>query len=61
MMVHGQYDDVANVKQLMPFFEQLPNSNKRYVVVPNAGHMLMYQKGYTIFQHVVCDYFSERF
>ena len=44
MIIHGQYDDVADTKQLMPFFEQLPNANKRYVVVPNAGHMMMYQK-----------------
>jgi pimeloyl-ACP methyl ester carboxylesterase len=45
----------------MPFFEQLPNANKRYVVVPNAGHMMMYQKGYSIFQQAVSDYFKEQF
>ena len=61
MIIHGQYDDVADTKQLMPFFEQLPNANKRYVVVPNAGHMMMYQKGYGIFQQVVVDYFKEQF
>lgn len=61
MIIHGQYDDVADTKQLMPFFEQLPNANKRYVVVPNAGHMMMYQKGYSIFQQAVSDYFKEKF
>lgn len=61
MIIHGQYDDVADIKQLMPFFEQLPNANKRYVVVPNAGHMMMYQKGYSIFQQAISDYFKEQF
>ena len=61
MIIHGEYDDVADTKQLLPFFEQLPNANKRYVVVPNAGHMMMYQKGYSIFQQAVTDYFKERF
>lgn len=50
MLIHGEYDDVVDVRQLVPFFEQLPNPNKRYVSVPDAGHMMMYQKGYKIFQ-----------
>lgn len=61
MIIHGQYDDVADTKQLLPFFEQLPNPNKRYVIVPDAGHMMMLQKGHTIFQQAITDYFSEQF
>ncbi|MFL5247472.1 MAG: hypothetical protein ACJ79V_06570 [Myxococcales bacterium] len=31
------YDDVADLDGLIPFFRQIPNPHKRYVVVPNAG------------------------
>jgi alpha-beta hydrolase superfamily lysophospholipase len=61
MIIHGQFDDVADTKQLLPFFDQLVNPNKRYVVIPNAGHMMMYQQGYRSFQRVVIDYLKEQF
>lgn len=58
MMIHGQYDDVADLEGLLPFFTALPNPDKRYVVVPEGGHMLHLQKGYARFQRAVADWFS---
>jgi pimeloyl-ACP methyl ester carboxylesterase len=58
MMIHGQYDDVADMKGLRPFFDQLPHPNKRYVVVPDAGHMMHLQKGHRLFQHEVAGFFT---
>jgi pimeloyl-ACP methyl ester carboxylesterase len=58
MIIHGQYDDVADLEGLLPFFAQLPSPNKRYVVVPDAGHMMHLQKGHLIFQHEVIGFFS---
>ena len=58
MMIHGQYDDVADLDGLLPFFRQLPNSYKRYVVIPNAGHMMHLQKGHRLFQHEVAGFFK---
>lgn len=58
MMIHGQYDDVADIDGLLPFFRQLPNSYKRYVVIPNAGHMMHLQKGHRLFQHEVAGFFK---
>jgi len=58
MIIHGQYDDVADLDGLLPFFEQLPNPYKRYVVIPNAGHMMMLQKGHVLFQHEVASFFK---
>ncbi len=58
MIIHGQYDDVADLKGLLPFFAQLPNPYKRYVVVPDAGHMMMFQKGHVLFQHEVASFFK---
>ena len=58
LIIHGQYDDVADLDGLFPFFRQLPNPNKRYVVVPNAGHMMHLQKGHIVFQREVASFFK---
>ena len=58
MIIHGQYDDVADLDGLLPFFAQLPNPSKKYVVVPDAGHMMHLQKGHRLFQHEVISFFS---
>jgi pimeloyl-ACP methyl ester carboxylesterase len=58
MLIHGEYDDVADLDGLFPFFQQLPNSYKRYVVIPNAGHMMHLQGGHRLFQHEVASFFK---
>src|SRR5262245_17167341 len=58
MLIHGEYDDVADLDGLLPFFQQLPNAYKRYVVIPNAGHMMHLQGGHRLFQHEVVSFFK---
>jgi len=58
LIIHGQYDDVADLDGLFTFFRQLPNPNKRYVVVPNAGHMMHLQKGHVVFEREVAGFFK---
>src|SRR2546428_317147 len=58
MLIHGEYDDVADLDGLLPFFQQLPNPYKRYVVIPNAGHMMHLQSGHRLFQHEVVSFFT---
>jgi len=58
MIIHGQYDDVADLDGLLPFFRQLPNPYKKYVVVPSAGHMMHLQKGHQLFQREVAAFFK---
>ncbi|WP_066704227.1 alpha/beta fold hydrolase [Curvibacter delicatus] len=58
MMIHGQYDDVADLDGLLPFFRQLPHSYKRYVVIPDAGHMMHLQKGHRLFQQEVAAFLA---
>lgn len=57
LMIHGEYDDVADQAGLMPFFERLPNPEKKYVIVPDAGHMMHLQKGHRSFQQEVARFF----
>jgi pimeloyl-ACP methyl ester carboxylesterase len=58
MLIHGEYDDVADLDGLLPFFQQLPNPYKRYVVIPKAGHMMHLQSGHRVFQHEVVSFFK---
>ncbi len=58
MLIHGQYDDVADLDGLWPFFKALPNPDKRYTVIPEGGHMLHLQKGHARFQQAVADWFA---
>ncbi|MBP2305243.1 alpha/beta fold hydrolase [Azospirillum melinis] len=59
MLIHGQYDDVADTDGLLPFFAQLPNPRKAYVVVPDAGHMMHLQKGHRLFQQEVVGFLKD--
>lgn len=58
MLIHGEYDDVADLDGLLPFFQQLPNPYKKYVVIPNAGHMMHLQGGHRVFQYEVASFFK---
>lgn len=58
MLIHGQYDDVADLDGLLPFFKALPNPDKQYVVIPDGGHMLHLQRGHARFQHAVAAWFA---
>lgn len=58
MIIHGEHDDVADMEGLLPFFKQLSNPYKRYVVIPDAGHMMHLQKGHRLFQHEVTGFFK---
>jgi len=56
MIIHGQYDDVADLDGLLPFFAQLPDPRKQFV--PDEGHMVHLQEGHRLFQHDVIAFFS---
>lgn len=58
MVIHGECDDVADEAGLKPFFDALPNPDKRYVVVPEGGHMLHLQKGRVGLYQAVADWFT---
>ncbi|MBM3358267.1 MAG: alpha/beta hydrolase [Betaproteobacteria bacterium] len=57
MVIHGQYDDQADLDGGIPFFERLAHPYKKYVVVPNAGHMCHLQQSYAVFQREVASWF----
>lgn len=56
MIIHGQYDDVADVAGLAPFFAALQNAEKTYTIVPGAGHMAHLQKGHRLLQREIAAF-----
>lgn len=56
MIIHGEHDDVSDLDGLLPFFRQLPNPNKQYVVIPDSGHMMHLQKGHRLFQQAIAGF-----
>jgi len=59
MIIHGEHDDVADIEGLLPFFKQIPNYYKRYVIIPDAGHMMHLQKGHRLFQHEISGFLKD--
>lgn len=56
MVVHGEFDDQADLDHGLDFFAKLPNPYKKYMVVPDVGHMAHLQKGYPILQREVVSW-----
>jgi pimeloyl-ACP methyl ester carboxylesterase len=58
MIIHGERDFAAKDEDLLPFYSQLKTNDKRYVLLPNGGHMLLQEKDYRRFQHEVLSFFD---
>jgi pimeloyl-ACP methyl ester carboxylesterase len=40
LLVHGQYDGIATLDDLLEFYGRLPNPDRQFAVIPNAAHNL---------------------
>ncbi len=58
MIIHGEEDYAAHEEDLLPFYAQLGTHDKRYVLLPNAGHLVMLEKDHRRFQHEVLSFFD---
>lgn len=58
MIIHGEKDFAAKEEDLLPFYSRLATHDKRYVVLPNAGHMLILEKDHRLFQYEVLSFFD---
>jgi pimeloyl-ACP methyl ester carboxylesterase len=58
MIIHGEKDFAAKEEDLLPFYSRLATHDKRYVLLPNGGHMLMLEKDHGHFQHEVLSFFD---
>jgi pimeloyl-ACP methyl ester carboxylesterase len=58
MIIHGEKDFAAKEEDLLPFYSQLNTHDKRCVLLPDGGHMLILEKGHRRFEYEVLSFFD---
>jgi pimeloyl-ACP methyl ester carboxylesterase len=58
MIIHGEKDFAAKEEDLLPFYSQLNTHDKRYVLLPDGGHVMLLEKGHRRLQHEVLSFFD---
>ena len=58
MIIHGERDHLAKEEDLLPFYSQLATHDKRYVLLPEGGHALIFERDHRRFQHEVLSFFD---
>src|ERR1700684_4292755 len=51
LLVRGEYDGIATVPDLEDFFNQLPNGDRQFIIVPGAAHSLVLATNRQVFWH----------
>jgi pimeloyl-ACP methyl ester carboxylesterase len=59
IIMRGEYDGIAGFKDLMNFFEALPNPDKQFAVMPGIAHASLQQKNYMIALHIMHCFFTQ--
>lgn len=56
MIIHGEEDYASREQDLLPFYAQLGTRDKRYVLLPGGGHLVMLERGHRRFQREVLSF-----
>ena len=59
IIMRGQYDGIASFEDLARFFEQLPNPDKQFAVMPGISHASFQQKNYLLVYHILHSFFAQ--
>ena len=59
IIMRGEYDGIAGFKDLLNFFEALPNPDKQFAVMPGIAHASLQQKNYMIALHILHSFFTQ--
>jgi pimeloyl-ACP methyl ester carboxylesterase len=59
MIMRGEYDGIASVKDLLAFFELLPNADKQFAVMAGISHASFQQKNYRLVYHLLESFFTQ--
>jgi len=57
--MRGEYDGIASVKDLLAFFELLPNADKQFAVMAGISHASFQQKNYRLVYHLLESFFTQ--
>ena len=58
IIMRGQYDGIASVKDLLAFFDRLPNPDKQFAVMAGISHASFQQKNYLTAYHILLSFFT---
>ncbi len=59
LIMRGQHDGIASFKDLLNFFEKLPNPDKQFAVMPGVSHASFQQKNYMLVYHILLSFFTQ--
>jgi pimeloyl-ACP methyl ester carboxylesterase len=59
MVMHGQFDGIAETEDLIEFFRRVRNPDKRFVVMSGTSHLSFQQKNYLMVYHILHAFFSQ--
>lgn len=58
LIMRGQFDGIASFKDLLNYFEKLPNPDKRFVVMPGIAHSSLHEKNLAIVYKTLESFFE---
>ena len=59
IVMRGEYDGIASIKDLLGFYELLPNPDKHFAVMPGIAHASFQQKNYRLVYHILECFFTQ--
>lgn len=59
IVMRGEYDGIAGFRDLLNFFELLPNADKQFAVMPGIAHASFQQKNYMLVYHILESFFTQ--
>jgi len=51
LLIRGEYDGIATVADLQDFFNQMPNGDRQFVILPGVAHSVVLATNRTLFWH----------
>jgi pimeloyl-ACP methyl ester carboxylesterase len=58
LVLRGEYDGIATVADLEDFYNQLPNGDRQFVILPGTAHSLLFAINRQLFWHVVHSFLT---
>jgi alpha-beta hydrolase superfamily lysophospholipase len=53
LVIRGEYDGIATVDDLWAFYQDLPNGDRQFVILPDIAHSLVLGKNRQLFWHAM--------
>src|SRR3974390_3497805 len=58
LLIRGEYDGIATVADIEDFFNQLPNGDRQFVILPGTAHSLVLATNRQLFWHATNAFLS---